>query len=445
MRTGCRSKARSPLDERTRVHIEEWSHTPGGSRFCSALRAKLWAYRGEKDVLTLRLGIADITDDEWQNIRDMFGGLSACPRWGVVDLRQADQVLRESGLRVNLRRLLVETGGSIITRRGASRFDRMVKRRRVLLLRQSLLAEIVNIPELRTEYELLATLTDEYSYVVPECSATGTSNWQTFESALRVAAWYFPRARAGLKIPEKSLPTTALGGSKVWTNRSKMAFQNLIQIPFAEAVEVNDQPIQLRGPLDWQIDGVRVAKALPAQPWISLPLRALLADGAMLSRPDGLLFIENHTNFEQVCKHSHAHETWLVIWLEGFPSEQQARLVRRFPELPVAAWCDMDPPGIKIISDLAQKARRPIAPIGMEAELWRGAEKMKETQEKLEAHRQTAVAMRSTTPPELLPLLECFIATGQRVEQEEFSVYDQVLRNLQDRLRDAKRAFRRTS
>lgn len=433
MRTGRKSTARSPLDPNTIDKITAWSRTLGGKWFCRALRERLWSYRGRKD-LPLELA-KQPSDKEWDDIFDLFGS-SARRKNGVFDLCQADRVLRESGLRIGLRRMLIEVDGSILTRRGQSRFDLMVKRHNVLTLRRALLTEMAGISELSTEYRLLDEVTNEYGYIVPPDSASRTTSWLTYESAIRVAVLYHRRASANMKIPEKGLPATALGGSKVWTDASKVAFQNLIGRPFDQAVEVNDQPVQLRGPLSWQVAEVTVAEALPAQPWISLPLRALLTEGAMRAQPAGLLLVENHTNFEQVCKHSTVHDRWLVVWLAGFSSHQKARLVRRFPDVPVAAWCDMDPAGIEIIRDLTCKTGRSITPVGMSAGLWRGARKLDESEEKREAHRRDAAKMRTTTPTALLPLLECFIETGECVEQEELSVYDDVLPSLPDSLRD---------
>lgn len=422
---------RAPLAPSVMDEVVAWAQTPGGRRFCDALRVRLW----RNGKLKNRLAIPAVTEDEWADVLDLFGW-DACSRRGMVRLDLADHQLRSSRLRIGLRRLLIEADGNIISRRGHARYQRIKKRLDVVGRRRTLLAETSGTPELDSEYRLLAALGDEDKYIVPAGTASRTQSWKTYESALRVASLYYERAREGKRIPEKSLPATALGGSKVWTDASKLAFQNLIGKPFNEAVEVTDQPIQLRGPLTWRVDDVDVAKALPSKPWISIPLRALLSANAMSTQPNGVLLIENHTNFEQVCKHAEVHQRWLVVWLEGFPSDAQARFLRRFPSVPVAAWCDMDPPGIEIIGKLEQKAGRRIAAIGMEVDLWLAASKFKASPADRERCREQAARIKPITPPSLLGLLDCFRETGERVEQEELSVYDEVLANLPRTLRE---------
>ncbi|QFU86980.1 hypothetical protein YIM_08850 [Amycolatopsis sp. YIM 10] len=420
------SAARAPLPPGVATEVARWAASAGGKRFCAAARERL----RNNGKLASPLRLHGLTDEEWNDIHDLFGR-EACGRRGEVKLAVADRVLRTGALSIGLRRLLIETGGSIITRSGHARYQRIAKRREVSQARHSLAEAIAGIPELTDELLLLNSLGKEDKFVVPPGTRTGSVHWKPYNSALRVAAVYYQRVDMGKPIPEQSLPTTALDSSKRWSAGSKAAFQNLIGKSLEEAVELRDKPIQMRGPLTWVVDGVTVALAELAMPWICLPLRALLKADIIGARPRGLLLVENHENFEQVCKNTDVPQRWLVIWAEGYTGNLVHRFIGKFPGIPLAAWCDLDPDGIGIIGRAEQATGRTITPIGMGVDLWNTVVADKSpSAEDMEQCRQAVRIVEAVTPPALRDLLECFRHTGARAEQQHCVVYDDVLPTL---------------
>jgi hypothetical protein len=144
---------------------------------------------------------------------------------------------------------------------------------------------------------------------------------------------------------EKGLAATALQGSKRWTDASRVAFQNLVRVPFDQAVETADTEVRLRGPLRWRLDDVIVDAS---DPWVSIPARGALRLGDLKGDPDGVLLMENHESFEQVCGLPDVIDRWLCVWIKGFATDGLIEFVRQFASWPVAAWCDLDPSGIEI-------------------------------------------------------------------------------------------------
>lgn len=182
-----------------------------------------------------------------------------------------------------------------------------------------------------------------------------------------------------------------------------------------------------------------IVDARAGSPWVSIPARGALELGVLEARPDGVLLVENQTNFQHVCTDSAVPQRWLCVWFEGFASNDLVRFVRTFAHCPLAAWCDLDPSGIEIIDNLGRKAGRSVHAVGMEPDLWRSATKRDDSAADRVRWKRKAEHLAEHGPQQLRPLARAISATGERVEQEEFEVYQRVLPTLVDRLDDLRR------
>lgn len=102
--------------------------------------------------------------------------------------------------------------------------------------------------------------------------------------------------------------------------------------------------------------------------------------------------------------------------------------------LPIAAWCDLDAYGIRMIYNMQKDIRRPITPVGMSVDLWRSGTKLDQTDERLAKARKVAAQMVAEGPPALRELAAAIAGTGACCEQE--TLYRHVLPSLSSTLRN---------
>ncbi|MER7805548.1 Wadjet anti-phage system protein JetD domain-containing protein [Streptomyces parvulus] len=399
--------------------LAQWAASPGGILFCTRVRQHI-ANGGKLDRrLNLRM-----TDRERADLIDLFGDAVSV---AGVHLARADAVLRGSRHTVPLRMLIIGAGGPIRTKRGQVRYRAIIKRDRLMRERAETLAAIVDVPELAAEHALLASLPDDNRRVPPDGSRAATPHWDTYRAALRAAAEWFRTASRDWKCSERELAALALGGTKTWTDASKAAFSHLVGLPFAEAVHTSDTGLRMTGPAEWHRQGL-VADLTLAEPFIELPGQAITRDGRFDLQARGVLLIENQETFEAVASRTSVPRNWLCVWTEGFASGALAHFLgTRVPEsLPIAAWGDLDPPGIDIILDLADKSGRSIKPIAMDVELYRRGRKLVEEPSQLEKWLTQAQQQADTVPSPFKGLVAAMIEHGGlRCEQE--GLHEQVL------------------
>jgi hypothetical protein len=79
-----------------------------------------------------------------------------------------------------------------------------------------------------------------------------------------------PATREGRRIAAKELAGQALRDTKKWTDQRRLAFANLAQRPFDQAVDEADIPIRMSGPLIWKVEET-LANATAVRPWIAVP------------------------------------------------------------------------------------------------------------------------------------------------------------------------------
>ncbi|MFJ2172660.1 Wadjet anti-phage system protein JetD domain-containing protein [Streptomyces sp. NPDC087851] len=412
------------MGHRVALHpdLAQWAISPGGVLFCTRVREHIANGGKLNGRLALRM-----TDRERADLTDLFG--DAVNAKGI-HLTRADTVLRSSRHILPLRILIIGAGGPIRTKRGRARYRAIVKRDRLMRERTETLAAIADVSELAFEYELLAALPDDNRRVAPNGSRAVTSHWSTYCAALQAAAEWFRTASRDWRCSERELAALALGGTKAWTDAVKVAFSHLVGLPFSEAVHTSDTGLRMIGPAEWHRQGI-VADLALAEPFIELPGWTVTRDGRFDLQARGVFLIENQETFEAVASRTTVPREWLCVWTEGFGSGALVHfLSTRVPEsLPIAAWGDLDPPGIDIILDLAEKSGRGIRPIAMDAELYRRGRKLVEGPAQLEKWLNRAKQQSETVPDHFEGLVAAIIEHGGlRCEQE--GMHQQVLPNL---------------
>jgi hypothetical protein len=412
-------------------YLQAWANQSGPRRVLAALRKRLVNGGGAEHPLLL--GGEPLTEDEQCELIELFGNKGAVSSTRIrLDLAQMS--LEASRAAMNLHDLLVVVDGPVVTASERKHARVINATQRVASERQQLLAVMASVPQLEAEFRRLAEMPAGSTSRVPEMSATRAKRWSSYSAAIRAAAVWWPRHTAGKSTTDKGLATTALRGSKRWTDAGRASFQNLIGMPFDQAVEVADTEVRLRGPLRWMLDDV-VVDARIADPWASIPARGALRLGHLEGEADGVLLVENHDTFTQVCSLGEVRDRWLCVWIKGFAADGLIDFVRQFSRWPMAAWCDLDPSGIEIIQDVERRTGREVHPVGMNPEYWVAATKRDDPSADRLKWRERAVALAESGPPRLRALATAMVATGERVEQEALEVTDLVLPTLADRLR----------
>ncbi|WP_035803979.1 Wadjet anti-phage system protein JetD domain-containing protein [Kitasatospora mediocidica] len=303
-------------------------------------------------------------------------------------------------------------------------------------LHRELLDLMCGIPELATEYELLANTPPGRVLKVPEGTATRAEDWRVYELAVRAASTWWPAQGQPRKITAKELAGRSLRDTKsTWTPARQQAFSNLIGVPFDQAVDKADTDLRIRGPLQWRV-GTVIADTAACDPWLALPARGVHALGMISCDARGVFIVENEDTFEQICKVPEITDTWLCIWGKGYATNGLIELLRTLDGLPLVAWGDLDAHGIRIVSNLADRVARPVIPVAMTVDLYRAGVKYFQPPEKLAGNRELAIQLAQEALPALRDLAGEIARTGgEGCEQE--TMYDEVLPALPDLLEAA--------
>lgn len=416
--------------------LRAWADKSGPRLLLTELRTRL--VNGGKLRGRMRFRHGPITEDQRREIVELVGDHNAAVSTHWVQLDRAAANLRQSRYAMSLEELVQAWHGPVITKVEAKRRRVAAKVAQVAEQHRALLEIMDGVPQLEHERDMLAALGPAQTLRVPPGTATKAGAWTSYAAAVKAAAFWWPTYAAVGRVPVKSVAATALRDSGKWTRAGRLAFQNLVGMPFDQAVVVEQTEIRVKGPLVWRTDDV-IVDARAGSPWVSVPARGALELGVLEARPDGVLLVENQTNFQHVCTDSAVPQRWLCVWFEGFASNDLVRFVRTFAHCPLAAWCDLDPSGIEIIDNLGRKAGRPVHAVGMEPDLWRSATKRDDSAADRVRWKRKAEHLAEHGPQQLRPLAHAISATGERVEQEEFEVYQRVLPTLVDRLDDLRR------
>ncbi len=405
-----------------------WAAKPGPVKFLAALRKHL--ERGGKAQTTLPFGKDPLTQEEQLQLGELFGTRLNMITAAKVNLRQVRRQLEDRG--IELEDLDQAVNGPLVTQ-SESKHEREVRKQlEVARCRLDLVTEMLPHSDLDQERELLLNLPLRPVHQVPPTSATGTKYWFPYDAAVRsTAAWLKWHLREDRPIPEGTLLNEAFGNvkSERMAAAGRIAFQNLNGHSYDVLVDRAESEIRLSGPLVWEIDDP-AADARVAYPWVSVPGRSIRKLGRRSGDLDGLLLIENQETFQQIGQETGVGQRWLCIWSQGYASDDLIEFVKLYSHLPVAACCDLDPPGIGIVEDLSKRLGFRVNPVGMNADAWRRSKKMKESAQKREIWAAEAAALQDICHEALRPLAAAIAETGERVEQEAMDLYWELIETM---------------
>lgn len=242
------------------------------------------------------------------------------------------------------------------------------------LRRAALLALLAEVPDLSTEYRLLAAQDPDDPLVPPLDSSTRALRWQPYEFALRIAVWWHSRTDPERKPSMDEATASAFPDGKAskeeWTEPRRRAVENLLADSLSELMEAPDYDIRVRGPLTWRIGSVAVDASV-ARPWAGLPSNsARLVGEIVYPKAAGVFIVENQSTFQQVCRLGAVTDAWIVVWGKGYAPHGLIELLRKIGCLPIAVWGDLDADGINIVCDMQERLGRPFHPVGMDAAYW---------------------------------------------------------------------------
>jgi Uncharacterized protein conserved in bacteria C-term(DUF2220)/Protein of unknown function N-terminus (DUF3323) len=355
-----------------------------------------------------------------------------------VDLGKLDQQLRSGAAQCGLADTVAILTGQPLLQRQVRAAARTQDNQAAV---SELLTLMSDVPELSAERKLLAAITVGPVARVPTGSSTRTTAWTVYDPAIRAACTWWEAERQGRRLKAKELAGEAFRDTKKWNDQRRIAFSNAIRRAFDQAVDEADISIRLSGPLTW-VSTDTVANAAEAYPWIAVPAEGIRKVGHVACSALGIFVIENSEAFEQVCLLDEITDIWLCVWNQGNPSK---RLIRFLAELnlPIAAWCDLDAYGIRMIHNMQKYIGRPITPVGMSVDLWRSGTKLDQTDEQLAKAKQLAARMAAEGPPAFRELAMAIAETGDCCEQE--TLYRHVLPSLSSTLRTLAGGPRRDS
>jgi hypothetical protein len=346
-----------------------------------------------------------------------------------VELSKLDQQLRNGAAQCGLADIVAILTGQPLLQRQARVAARTQDNQAAV---SELLTRMSAVPEMTAEKDLLAASTVGPVARVPTGSSTRTTAWTVYDPAIRAACTWWEAARQGRRLKAKELAGEAFKDTKKWNDQRRIAFSNLIRRAFDQAVDAADISIRLSGPLTW-VSTDTVANAAEAYPWIAVPAEGIRKVGHVTCSALGIFVIENSEAFEQVCLLDGITDRWLCIWNQGNPSKRLIRFIAEL-NLPIAAWCDLDAYGIRMIHNMQEDIGRAVTPVGMSVDLWQSGTKLNQTEDQLAKARQLAARMAAEGPPALRELATAIAETGDCCEQE--TLYRHVLPSLPSTLRN---------
>lgn len=275
--------------------------------------------------------------------------------------------------------------------------------------RDALLAEVGDVVALESEVDALRRVPAGAALVAPPGSLLAGRSWSTFAAALRAAAVWHATSEP---LSARELAARALGWSKAWTPARRDAFSVLVGRRFEDAVTVRERFLRVRGPVTWRFEG-RDADARAARPWLGLPTSSVADLEVVSCEADGVLVVENLETFEEVVRRSAVSDDWVCVYGAGYVEDAVVDLLDRLA-LPTAAWADIDPHGLAIVADLAERLHRQVRPVGMDPQWLDAAVARPATTEQLRHARVLAARLDGS-----LSAIAGAIVQRQRVVEQE--------------------------
>jgi Uncharacterized protein conserved in bacteria C-term(DUF2220) len=340
-----------------------------------------------------------------------------------VDLAMLDQRLRSGAAQCSLAVAVAVMTAKPLLQRQAQIADKTRDNRAAVA---GLLALMSGIPELQAERELLASAPIGPIAHPPAGSIARTTSWSVYEDSIRAACMRQEAQHQGRRLAAKELAGEAFRNTKKWNDQRRFAFSYLVGQPFDQAVDEADISIRLSGPLTW-VSTDTIADAAATYPWIAVPVEGIRKVGKITCSAEGIFVVENSEAFEKVCLLDDITERWLCVWNQGNPSKRLMRFLADL-NLPIAAWCDLDAYGIRMIHNMQAEIGTTILPVGMSVQLWRAGTKLDQNDQQLAKARALASRMATEGPPALRDLAIAIAETGDCCEQE--TLYRHVLPSL---------------
>ena len=409
-----RGEVRVPVDRKGRIRVKEAD---------LVTTRPVEAFVPPARLSTTELGwiLETVLSRRWQTVRNKLGE-RAWPL-AVELIRAGGVVIRCSVTDVRT----YEPRSLRLTQAWAAQAEDLLREIRGLPVpstsRAGLMAVMTGIPELEDEAALLASVSGDAPLRVPPGSRTGAGAWTAYEAAIRAACYWHQHQGADRRLTEREVAAKALGGSKKWTPAGKAAFENVFGRPLDVLLDKAEHEIRVRGPLRWTVGSV-VADAMKGHPWIGLPSGGIHLVGRIERRARGVLVVENSDTFQQVCLLPSVTDRWLCVWGKGSTQDSIVAFLRSMSNVPIAAWCDLDAYGVRIVSDLARRLGREIAPVGMSVELYTNG--IKYRPDDLTESQRVADQMAIDGIESLRDLAKAIAASGGLGCEQE-TLYDQVL------------------
>ncbi len=344
-----------------------------------------------------------------------------------VDLATLDQRLRSGAAQCSLADAVAIMTGRPLLQRQTELAD---KTRENQAAAATLLTLMSGIPELQAERELLAAAPIGPVAHPPVGSSARTTSWSVYDDSIRAVCKWQEARHQGRRLAAKELAGEAFRDTHKWNDQRRFAFSYLVGQPFDQAVDEADISIRLSGPLTW-VSTDTIADAAATYPWIAVPVEGIRKVGKITCSAQGIFVVENSEAFEKVCLLDDITERWLCVWNQGNPSKRLMRFLADL-NLPIAAWCDLDAYGIRMIHNMQAEIGRTILPVGMSVDLWRGGTKLDQTNQQLAKAQSLASRMAAEGPPALRDLAVAIAETGDCCEQE--TLYWHVLPSLRTAL-----------
>jgi len=237
--------------------------------------------------------------------------------------------------------------------------------------RHALISAVGSAPIATHEIRCLRDTSAGSPLAVPAGSRCRSRSWSVYSAALRgLSEWDRVRA-TGVKPSSREVAARALGSSKAWTPARIKAFEDLSGLYFGEAMSHVEPTVKLRGPIRWSYHGA-VGDGLAGHPWIGLPASMVASFDVVEDRAQAVLVIENEKTFEEVIRRTTLSDDVLCLFGGGFLGEAEISLLRQLRR-PVFAWCDLDPKGIEIVGNIAERIDARVTPLLMSPDLLIGS------------------------------------------------------------------------
>jgi hypothetical protein len=135
-----------------------------------------------------------------------------------------------------------------------------------------------------------------------------------------------------------------------------------------------------------------------------------------------VVVIENEKTFEEVIRRTSLSDDVVCLFGGGFLGEAEISLLRQL-DRPVFAWCDLDPKGIEIVGNIAERIDRRVTPLLMSPDLLIGSPSRRASPD------DVALAQAESVDPQHAQLAHLAAAiVERRVTVEQEALHSHIMR-----------------